>query len=98
MKHSAKLRHLPIWLLAATLLACSACSAKQRLSTPEPATRPPLAMPLPISTLPFDFFEQNDQMCLTPEHYKNLALSLADTLRWVEEARWRLDYYGGVAK
>lgn len=53
-------------------------------------------MPLPISPLPVELFVRDGAMCMTPEHYKNLALNLADTLRWVEEARFRLDYYGGA--
>jgi hypothetical protein len=44
--------------------------------------------------LPVEFYDTANAVCMTPEHYKNLVLNLADTLRWVEEARWRLDYYG----
>lgn len=30
---------------------------------------------------------------LTPKEYEELSLNMADILRWVKEARWRLDYY-----
>jgi len=30
---------------------------------------------------------------LTPKGYENLSLTFADTLRWIREARHRLDYY-----
>jgi len=32
---------------------------------------------------------------VTPEDYERLALSRAELLRYVREAKWLLDYYGG---
>lgn len=32
---------------------------------------------------------------VTPKNYEVLARNMADILRWVKEARWRLDYYRG---
>ena len=32
---------------------------------------------------------------LAPEQYEVLARNMADILRWVKEAAWRLDYYRG---
>lgn len=33
---------------------------------------------------------------VTPEEYEILAKNMAEILRWVKEAQWRLDYYGDV--
>lgn len=32
---------------------------------------------------------------LDPRDYEALALNMADILRWIREARWRLRYYKG---
>jgi hypothetical protein len=32
---------------------------------------------------------------ITPEAYEVLARNMADILRWVKEAHWRLEYYRG---
>ena len=32
---------------------------------------------------------------ITPEAYEVLARNMADIIRWVKEAQWRLDYYRG---
>lgn len=32
---------------------------------------------------------------LTTQQYEVLARNMADILRWVREAQWRLDYYRG---
>jgi len=32
-------------------------------------------------------------IALTPQDYETLARNQADTLRWVREAMWRLQYY-----
>jgi hypothetical protein len=32
---------------------------------------------------------------LTPRQYEILAKNMADILRWVKEAEWRLQYYRG---
>lgn len=63
--------------------------------------RPPkvtaLPKPEPIEALPVEFqvIRQGDGalFCLTPQGYENLSKTQADTLRWVQEAKWRLDYY-----
>lgn len=31
---------------------------------------------------------------ITPRDYENLSRGMADILRWMEEASWRLEYYG----
>lgn len=77
------------------LLVCSACSAKPRLSIPEPLAKPPLPLPAPITVLelpPFVAIE-GGLICISPEGYKSMALNLADVLRWVEASRFQLDYY-----
>lgn len=33
-------------------------------------------------------------LALTEEQFKILAENLAEILRWVQEAAWRLNYYG----
>lgn len=63
--------------------------------------RPPqvtaLPKPEPIEALPVEFqiIRQGDGalFCLSPQGYENLSKTQADTLRWVREAKWRLDYY-----
>ncbi len=32
---------------------------------------------------------------LTPRAYEDLSFNMADVLRWVREAMWRLQYYRG---
>ena len=35
---------------------------------------------------------------LTPQQYEIMSRNEADTIRWVGEARWRLDYYRGTGE
>lgn len=64
---------------------------KPNLPNPEPiAVRDVEWVVLTPETVPkgnYIFF------ALSPEDYKDLALIQADTLRWVKEALWRLNYY-----
>lgn len=54
-------------------------------------------MPAPLHPLPVEFYAATDGgICMTVEAYQNLARNLADVTRWVQEARWRLDYYGAA--
>lgn len=32
---------------------------------------------------------------LPADQYERLSLNIAELLRWIVEAKWRLDYYGG---
>lgn len=32
-------------------------------------------------------------MCVTPQGYENTSRNAAETLRWVGEAKYQLDYY-----
>lgn len=69
----------------------------------EKPTKPVLPLPEPITTSKFDWYvltpatiPQGDFVffAVTPKGYEQLSLNEADTLRWVKEAKWRLDYYG----
>jgi hypothetical protein len=74
------------------------------IEVPKPDARPALPNPEPINTAPIEF------KILTPEtipdgeyvyygmnvrDYETLARNMADILRWVKDAKWRLDYYRG---
>lgn len=56
-----------------------------------------LPAPEPIEALPVEFqvIQEGEgaMFCLTPQGYENLSKTQADTLRWVREAKWRLDFY-----
>lgn len=60
----------------------------------------PLPNPTPISTTPFKWKVLPPEtetgtvyFGLTTKGYESLAKTMADIIRWVEEAQWRLDYY-----
>lgn len=73
------------------------------LDLPKPPEKVTLPPPQPIQVIPFkwvvvtpgDLPKGDDWVlfALTPEDYKALARTQADTLRWVTEASWRLEYY-----
>lgn len=70
-----------------------------------PTERPVLPDPAPIQTrrvewqvvTPDTLPEGNDWVLfsMTAKDYENLAKTMADTIRWVKEAKWRLQYYRG---
>ncbi len=71
----------------------------------QPDARPPLPNPNPINTAPFKWkvlthtrLPEDDRWVyygITPKAYEVLSRNMADMLRWVREAKWRLDYYRG---
>lgn len=71
----------------------------------QPDAHPPLPNPRPIETSPFkwhvltqDRLPEGDTWVyygVTPKEYEVLARNMADMLRWVREAQWRLKYYRG---
>jgi hypothetical protein len=70
----------------------------------QPNLRPNLPDPEPIETRPIqwkvltekDIIEKDEAyIALSPKDYEELALSMSDIVRWVKEARWRLNYYKG---
>jgi hypothetical protein len=65
-----------------------------------PDPTPPLPLPEPIETLPVEWtaIESNEGivLVLTPRQFENLSNNLAEILRWVQEAAWRLKYYGAI--
>lgn len=71
----------------------------------QPDVRPPLPNPRPIETAPFKWqvitrerLPEGDNWvyyAITPKDYEVLSRNMADILRWVREARWRMDYYRG---
>lgn len=70
-----------------------------------PPERPPIPNPQAIDTAPFDWLViTNDRLPasdiwvyygITPQNYEILSRNMADILRWIKEAQWRLDYYRG---
>jgi hypothetical protein len=70
----------------------------------KPNTRPNLPAPEPIQTRPLKWkvLTEKDKLvkgqayiALSTKDYENLSLNLADVVRWIKEARWRLKYYKG---
>jgi len=97
-------------LILALICLASCSSAPRELSvTTVPAEilrpeKPILPPPQPIQTqkiewevITRDTLPAGDFVffALTPKAYEALSLNTADTLRWVTEAKWRLDYYSG---
>ena len=71
---------------------------------PRPETRPNLPDPAPIKTHDIDWkilteksiiSEGEAYFALSPKDYEELALTMADIIRWIKEAGWRLNYYKG---
>jgi hypothetical protein len=89
--------------------ACSNAPRVETLTTPvevmRPETRPALPNPQAIHLTPFNWFvitperlPNGDEWVyygITPQQYEILARNMAEILRWVKEAQWRLDYYRG---
>lgn len=71
----------------------------------QPDARPPLPNPRPIETSTFkwkvvtrDRLPEGDRWvyyAITPQEYEVLSRNMAEMLRWVREAQWRLEYYRG---
>ncbi len=103
--------HLPAVLIAALLMFSGCSSLPQiewitsttEIKQPDPT--PPLPNPRPIETAPFKWrVITSDRLPkgegwvyygITPKQYEILSKNMADILRWVKEAQWRLDYYRG---
>ena len=70
-----------------------------------PPERPNIPNPKPIELIPFEWEvltpeklpdeESWVRFSLTVAAYEDLARNMAEILRWVNEAQWRLDYYRG---
>lgn len=73
------------------------------VEVPLPDPTPPLPNPDPIVTVPVVWqvispqrLPESDSWvlyALTPDQYENLSYNMAELLRWVTEAQWRLIYY-----
>ena len=71
----------------------------------QPNLRPALPNPQAVSLSPFKWkvitkkrLPKGDRWvyyAITPREYEVLARNMAELLRWVKEAKWRLDYYRG---
>jgi len=90
------------------LSACSSAPRELQVTTapvelPRPEATPPLPNPEPINTASVNWIIVTPDrlpagdgwvlIALTPQDYETLARNQADTLRWVREAMWRLQYY-----
>lgn len=93
---------------ALLLAACSGLPTVDIHTTPvdapKPKERPVLPNPEPIQTAPFKFkvltpktAPEGDYVFygLTVKDYETLARNMADIVRWIKEAQWRLNYYRG---
>ncbi len=91
--------------LIAALLLFSGCSLVRQVAVQSaplevdlPSIRP-LPDPAPISVTPFKWKvlaptgAGSVHYGLTVRGYESLAKTMADIIRWVQEAQWRLDYY-----
>lgn len=94
---------LLILSLTAPLAGCGGSSkmlpiAVDTLEAERPPERPPLPEPNPVELVPVDWTVVEADgvrlLALTPQQYENLTLNLAELLRWIQEAAWRLRYYG----
>lgn len=71
----------------------------------QPPERPPLPNPRPLDLSPVDWsvvtpdtIPEGDSWSLfglTPEQYEALSYNMAELLRWITEAEYRLRYYRG---
>ena len=74
----------------------------------QPNPTPALPNPQAVNLSPFKWkvltrkrLPKGDQWvyyALTPKEYETLARNMAELLRWVKEAKWRLAYYRGKGK
>lgn len=66
----------------------------QEIPKPE---KPVLPNPDPIKTLPVEWkvliVEGGSIIALDPKQYEILSQNMAEIMRWVKEASWRLKYY-----
>lgn len=57
-----------------------------------------MPLPKPIELMKVEFAtietEQGTRFVFTPDQYERLTLNIAEMLRWIKEAMWRLQYYG----
>lgn len=69
-----------------------------------PESKPPLPDPQPINTSPVKFKVLTQEtmpegefvyFAMDTRSYETMARNMADILRWVKEAQWRLQYYRG---
>jgi hypothetical protein len=81
-------------------------------TAPVDLNRPPdriaVPRPKPINTAPIKWKVLTEENIptdkgwvyygITPEQYEVLSRNMADILRWVQEAEWRLNYYSGTGK
>lgn len=99
-----------IALAAALMLSACAGSLPEigikttEVEAPKPDKRPVLPNPKPIDTAPIKFKVLTRETLpegefvyygLSVKDYETLARNMADILRWVKEAEWRLRYYRG---
>jgi len=72
--------------------------AKAVLPNPKPLN---LEVMVKWKVLIKDRLPENDKFvyyCVVPKDYEKLARNNAEVLRWIKEARWRLDYYRDESK
>jgi len=63
-----------------------------------PPAKPPLPEPEPVDLVAVDWAvvetPSGPMIALSEEQFELLAQNLAEILRWIREAAWRLAYYG----
>ena len=88
-------------LLIPLLIGCGASSPPPlnvEVIESERPTRPPLPNPKPVELIDVEWTTidtaNGPMVMLTPKQFKLLSYNLAEMLRWIHEAMWRLQYYG----
>ena len=99
-------RCLPLLLTLSLTLPLLGCGSSYKLppvtidpvEVVTPPAKPQLPAPDPMKALTVDWIAVQTLdgliLGLTPEQFENLMTNLAEILRWIQEAGWRLDYYG----
>jgi hypothetical protein len=69
------------------------------LEVAKPDATPALPRPEPLSLSEVKWAVTGEgQFCVDGRGYESLSRNAAETLRWVSEASWQLEYYRGGVK
>ena len=92
---------LLIVLLTLLLIGCGTVPPPQlnvETIAAERPTRPALPAPKPVTLSKVEWrpvqTDAGPMVALTPDQFRLLSYNLAELLRWMHEAMWRLQYYG----
>ena len=100
-------RCLPLLLTLSLTLTAIGCGGSYKrppvvvdpVTVHAPAAKANLPKPEQVRAMGVDWTAVQTEdgliLGLTPEQFENLMTNLAEVLRWIHEAGWRLRYYGG---